>query len=171
MLSLQDVLALPTNPDEETLRARGLLPPPAPPPAPSVIGSPAAPAGATPTPIAKMTPPSLPHPNAPTPVASPNPTPPEVAPMAAPANSDLGIKPMTPPNLDFKQRQALPMTSAGVLPGSSGFYENKIDRIEDQKNNPMGSPENHPGFGGKLAHILGLIGNIAGNATIPGTMA
>ena len=125
-------------------------------------------AAPAPGPVAKMTPPV--HPEMPVHPATAAPAAPEVPSMTAPANGDLGIKPMELPKLDFKERQALPSTSPGVLPGSPGFYEGKIEKLEDQKANPLGSPENHPGFGGKLAHTLGLVGNIVGNATIPGTM-
>lgn len=78
------------------------------------------------------------------------------------------------PRLGFKERQALPTTSAGTPAGSAAFYQNAIERIEDQKANPWGSPENHPGTLGKIGHILGRVGNIAGDITgytanIPGT--
>jgi hypothetical protein len=170
MLSLQDVLSLSPNASEEELRAKGLLPQPAAPAAPSVLGVPPA-AGAPTTPVAKMTPPVLQHPNAPAHVPSANAPAPEVAPMQAPENADLDIKPMTPPTLNFHQRQALPLTSPGVLPGSQGFYEGKIEREEDRKENPLGSEENHPGFLGKLGRIAGKVGNIALDVAAPRTAA
>jgi hypothetical protein len=79
------------------------------------------------------------------------------------------------PSLNFKQRQAMPLTSPGVAPGSSGYYQNKLSRIEDQEANPLGSAENHPGVLGKIGHVLGTIGNkaldVTGINTIPGTEA
>jgi hypothetical protein len=36
--------------------------------------------------------------------------------------------------------------------------------------NPWGTAENHPGFGGKLGHIAAAIGNVAGNIVAPETM-
>jgi hypothetical protein len=200
MLSLSDVLSLSPNASEDELRSKGLLPQPAPAAAPSaILGSVAAPAApAADSAVAKMTPPVVGPPEAErgsnntrglgtmTPLGAPThgtqaevdartqatPQPGDaMKPMGAPEGADLGIKPMTPPTLDFHERQALPTTSAGVAPGSSEFYANKIDRLEDQKANPWGTPENHPGPLGKVGHILGMIGNIAGNATIPGTMA
>jgi hypothetical protein len=36
---------------------------------------------------------------------------------------------------------------------------------------PWGSAANHPGFAGKLGHVLGTIGNIAGDVLAPGVMA
>jgi hypothetical protein len=186
MLSLQDVLNLSPNATEDELRSKGLLPQPTPPPTPSVIGSQTTPPTDT-TAVAKMNPPvygppesargsndtrglgAMQHPNAP--IVPPVGTPPDVAPMVPPAGADMGIKPMAPPTLNFNERQALPTSSQGVMPGSSGFYENRIERFEDQKANPWGSPENHPGALGKIAHVAAKIGNIAGNIVAPATMA
>ena len=45
-------------------------------------------------------------------------------------------------------------------------------RADEEKDaNPWGSPGNHPGFGGKLAHVLSTIGNDAGNLIDPFAMA
>lgn len=41
---------------------------------------------------------------------------------------------------------------------------------EYQRENPWGSPGNHPGFWGKAAHVMGRIGDIAGTAFAPGVM-
>lgn len=93
----------------------------------------------------------------------------------APAAGELPVTaPKQLPNLTFKERQALPTVSPGVPAGSSGFYRNEIERIEDQKRNPWGSPENRPGVLGKIGHVLGKIGNVAGDITgatanVPGT--
>lgn len=73
--------------------------------------------------------------------------------------------------IGFKQRQSLPMTSPGVEAGSSADYRNQLQRIEDQKANPLGSANNHPGMVGKLEHIGGRIANIAGDILAPGTTA
>lgn len=87
-----------------------------------------------------------------------------------PASDATGLKP-----IGFKQRQALPLTSPGVEAGSSAYYQNKLERIDDQKANPLGSAENHPGVLGKIGHVLGTIGNkaldVTGINTIPGTEA
>jgi hypothetical protein len=97
--------------------------------------------------------------------------PPEIpAGPTGPAPS-LGVEPIGPHDLNFKERQALPSTSPGVSPGSSGYYQGKIQKIEDEKANPWGSEENHPGFFGKLAHIGAKIGNIAGDVLDPAAMA
>ncbi len=65
----------------------------------------------------------------------------------------------------------MPTFSQAVQPGSSEFYRNQLERAEDQKANPWGTAENHPGAGGKIAHVLSRIGNIAGGAIIPNVMA
>lgn len=44
-------------------------------------------------------------------------------------------------------------------------------KMQLQASNPYGSESNHPGFLGKLAHIAGTVGNIAGNIVAPSTMA
>jgi len=73
--------------------------------------------------------------------------------------------------IGFKAREALPMTSPGVAAGSAADYQNRLQKIEDEKAHPWGSEENHPGFGGKLAHIAAKVGNIAGDIVAPATMA
>lgn len=171
MLTLDDVLKMPTDPDEEHLRSLGLLPKPAPSPSMNIGGMPAAaPGGGTLVP--KMSPvnPSV--------QVAPNPvhggigevTAPELKPMTPPAGGPE-IKPMAAPTLNFKEREALPTVSPGVAAGSSQFYENKIGRAEDEKANPWGSSENHPGILGKIGHVAAKIGNIAGDIVAPGTMA
>ncbi len=47
----------------------------------------------------------------------------------------------------------------------------QLNKMRWQQANPWGTPENHPGFGGKLAHVFSKIGNIAGDALIPNVMA
>src|SRR5258708_35148998 len=77
----------------------------------------------------------------------------EAAPAATrlrPAGSDEISSPMGESTerlqpLNFHERQRLPTISPGALAGSSGFERNQIERIEDQKANPWGSEENHPG--------------------------
>jgi hypothetical protein len=55
--------------------------------------------------------------------------------------------------------------------GSPGYYKQKIQDLDWKQQNPWGSPENHPGFLGKLAHIAGQVGNIAGGILDPGATA
>lgn len=95
-------------------------------------------------------------------------------PMIAPPLSDVPASPQLP-GLNFKQRQAMPLTSPGVATGSSGYYQNKLSRLDDQQANPLGSADNHHGVLGKIGHALGTIGNkaldVTGINTIPGTEA
>lgn len=54
-------------------------------------------------------------------------------------------------------------------------YQEKADRLklaklEYAKSTHLGTAENHPGFLGKLGHVAGAIGNIAGDVFVPGVM-
>lgn len=94
------------------------------------------------------------------------------APMEAePIASGVQIPKLEP--LNFKQRQALPTFSPGVQASANNpeFFQNQIERIEDQKANPYGSAENHPGVIGHILHGLAKAGNIAGDIVAPGVMA
>src|SRR5271155_3845367 len=90
-----------------------------------------------------------------------------------------GIQPVTPQSpvkhLSFAERQALPTISPGAPAGSAASDQAQLTKIADQKANPWGSPEN-PGPGGyrtlgKIGHVLGRIGNIAGNVVAGPEMA
>lgn len=52
-----------------------------------------------------------------------------------------------------------------------GHKQNQLEAFERKDANPFGSANNHPGFGGKLAHVFSKIGNIAGDIVAPGVMA
>lgn len=179
--TLDDLLALPDELKPEHLAAAGLaVPPPAPPPPPgpqppapmvAPASSPASVAGPQPPkPIV-----ARPHPAA---AAQPPVVPPTIdgIPDGVSPNAGLGSVEGTeaftkPPALNFKERQALPTISPGVAPGSSAFFENKLGRIEDQRDNPWGSADNHPGWLGKVAHGFAKAGNIAADVVAPGTAA
>ena len=113
-----------------------------------------------------MTPPSPAH-------ASAVPEAPEISgaspvvPAEASGGGSMGIKPMTPPKLNFAQRQALPLGT----PGTADYDRNLLAREADQNANPWGTAENHPGVLGKIAHGLAKAGNIAGDILAPSTMA
>lgn len=48
----------------------------------------------------------------------------------------------------------------------------EAQKAQEAKMNPWGSPDNHPGIGGKIGHIASVIGNTAGNAVLgPGVMS
>jgi hypothetical protein len=52
-----------------------------------------------------------------------------------------------------------------------GHEQNKLQRDYQKDASPWGTPENHPGIGGKIAHVLSKVGQIAGDAIEPGLMA
>lgn len=85
----------------------------------------------------------------------------------------VGIEPevKTLPNLGYKERQRLPTISPGTPAGSSASYGSQLEKLQDQQAHPWGTPENHPGTLGKVAHVLSRIGNIAGDVFAPGVMA
>jgi hypothetical protein len=49
--------------------------------------------------------------------------------------------------------------------------QQKLEKIHFQQENPWGTAQNHPGVGGKIAHVLSVAGNIAGDIFAPGVMA
>ena len=49
--------------------------------------------------------------------------------------------------------------------------QQQLKKVQFARANPWGSPENHPGKLGHIAHILSVAGNIAGNIVAPGTMS
>lgn len=65
-----------------------------------------------------------------------------------------------------------PAGGPAVIPqaGSKGAAQVELDRLADEKATPWGSPENHPGRLGKIGHVLGTIGNVAGDMLIPQQM-
>jgi hypothetical protein len=44
---------------------------------------------------------------------------------------------------------------------------NRLAELEHERANPWGTPNNHPGTLGKIGHVLGTIGNVAGAALSP----
>lgn len=47
----------------------------------------------------------------------------------------------------------------------------RLEKIHWQQENPWGTANNHPGVGGKIAHVLSVAGNIAGDIFAPNQMA
>jgi hypothetical protein len=84
---------------------------------------------------------------------------------------DLAGDPANRAPLNFHERQALPVVSPGAPAGSLESNEAQLARIKDQEANPKGSAENSPGTWGKIQHVLGKVGNIAGDVLIPRVMA
>lgn len=52
-----------------------------------------------------------------------------------------------------------------------GHEQNRLEALQRKDANPFGSAGNHPGFGGKLAHVFSKIANIGGDILAPGVMA
>jgi len=90
--------------------------------------------------------------------------------LAAPSLGKTG-EAKTLPTLSYKEQQRLPVISAGAPAGSAASYETQLERLQAQKEHPWGTEENHPGRLGRIGHVLGQIGNIAGDVVAPGVMA
>ena len=195
-LSLDDIIAAPSDPDllNQHLQGLGLLKRPEEPPpaiAPATVAPMAPPAPRSD--VAPMKPPtSFPveaaqpreltglnrelsigattQPNKPAAHMADLGAAPEIS--AAPASTEGAIpavKPMTLPNLTHTEKMALPQTSTGVSDvGSSEFARNELERLEEQKTHPWGTAENHPGLLGKIGHVAGKVGNIALDVLAPG---
>ena len=112
--------------------------------------------------------------------ATPEATP--AAPAAGPAAPAAAPTTTSERSPDFKAKLAqLNQDHANALAERTPEGKVRADYIQEQindlhKNNPWGTAGNHPGFMGKLGHIAGKFGNIAGNlvgapemALIPGT--
>lgn len=70
----------------------------------------------------------------------------------------------------FQTRQPN-MTGPTPLDKIEQNYEQQREKAAWQRENPWGTANNHPGVGGKIAHVLSVAGNIAGNIFAPEVMA
>lgn len=180
--SLDDILALPQNPQLNHLAALGLLvPPPAPTPAPApvTVGRMSAPTTADSAEheaMPRITPPIHAEPTEHssfagtlTPPSMPEIKPPSI--LSAPRGSleSFQSRQAETPNVNL----AAPVGEGiqTLSPLSSAYNAQEVRKIEDQKAHPWGTPENHPGIIGKIAHIAAKAGNIAGNIVAPNIMA
>jgi hypothetical protein len=185
--TLEDLLALPDDVQPEHAVKAGLTVPPPPalapgpqPPAPIATAAPAAAPPGPPAPIipidgTRFFSGASKHPNVP---VQPMPAAPNIdtLPGGVGPNAGLGSVEATSayttlPKLNFKQREALPTTSAGVAHGTSQYEQNLLDREQEKDKNPWGSAENHPGWLGKLAHGAAKAGNIALDVVDPAAAA
>lgn len=95
------------------------------------------------------------------------------------APEGLGVLTAHQPDLPSAQRNAISKESysAGMprvtaAPFSSGYFQQREAQNQYEHAHPWGSDVSaHPGIMGKIGHVLGRIGNIAGNALTPGVMA
>lgn len=69
--------------------------------------------------------------------------------------------------LGYKDRQRLPTINADAPAGSAESYRSQIQKLDDQRANPWGTEQNHPGRLGKVGHVLGRVANIAGDIVAP----
>jgi len=186
-LSLDDIIAAPTDPDllNKHLQGLGLLQ--RPPETPQATIGPLSPVMSARSDVAPMTPPvpvEAGHPKELTGLnrelalgatVQPNMPAHHVEDMNAPEIGGTpstpemaGVKPMVPPALSHAEKMALPQTSTGAPIGSAAFTENQLERLQEQKEHPWGTAENHPGALGKIGHVAGKIGNIALDVLAPG---
>lgn len=83
---------------------------------------------------------------------------------AIPASDATRLQPVTP-------KTALPTEDPKAAIGGSSDLQGRLQHLRDMDANPWGSENNHPGFGGKLAHVAAKVGNIAGDIIAPNVMA
>jgi hypothetical protein len=104
----------------------------------------------------------------------------QVAPEAgAPINpkdlqkdEDLASQPKTPEDLKARREELKAAIFNAKSQGDlvrAGAAESALAELDKQ--NPYGSPANHPGVLGKIEHGLAKAGNIAGNVLAPGAMS
>jgi hypothetical protein len=186
-IGLQDLLAMPANPDPEELRRRGLLPPVPPMATPPIIPQVGQSSGT------QVPPMQIPKP-APetTVVTAKRPEDEQVAPMEPPKTKEtLPMQQPGEPNLLNSPRASLmgfpsreearrggedlnaPAGGPHIIPpiGSAAGHEVNLERSRDEALHPWGGPENHPGLLGKVGHVAAKIGNIAGDIVAPAVMA
>jgi hypothetical protein len=69
------------------------------------------------------------------------------------------------------QMENLQVSEPSPLDQQIQHDQQKLQKIHFQQENPWGTANNHPGVGGKIAHVLSVAGNIAGDIFAPGVMA
>lgn len=95
---------------------------------------------------------------------------PDLAPIAPSSGGTASLAPIAPGSGPSK-----PFAKAGSIEDT----QNRLDEIQWQKDHPWGTEgSTHPGTLGKIGHVLGTIGNVAGDvfapnvvSRIPGTQA
>lgn len=102
------------------------------------------------------------------------------APAPGAGAAPIGVQPMTPPVAPTRKESNAagreefhanrPVVTAA--PGTSEFWQQKLSQDEYDKAHPWGSEQSeHPGLLGKIGHVAGLVGQIAGSAINPGLVA
>ena len=90
----------------------------------------------------------------------PEPLQPIVMPVSAPDS----LPPTPQPQVQLAPRVPTPLDQ------QIQHDQQKLEKIHFQQENPWGTANNHPGVGGKIAHVLSVAGNIAGDIFAPGVM-
>lgn len=188
MLSLDELLKIGPDVSEDELRARNLLPPKPAPVSPAAIPTNVSLPGVAVTPMSRPVVPSRSAPANPAPdikpMVPPNVAGPQVVPMQPPAplgpQSQIDLNAPRSSLMSFPSREearrrgedlSAPAGAGAVIPATeSGKLQTEVNRLRDERANPWGSPENHPGFWGKLGHVASRIGNIAGDIVAPSTV-
>jgi hypothetical protein len=101
------------------------------------------------------------------PIQAPDLATPSIAPHQ---DVNAGLQPITGGSA-VKQVGASPdlaqVAGATPTPGSAADYRARLQKIQEQEQHKMGD---HPSFMGKVGHVLGRIGNIAGTVLAPAEM-
>ena len=116
--------------------------------------------------MAQMAPPPAPVDPHATLTAPIGPAPPEMSQGMAPGLADSGVT-----SKAEKSAPASPSMSKFSLEPARQEVSRKLMADYQKDQNPYGSANNHPGFGGKLLHVLSDIGNTAGNIASPTLMS
>lgn len=95
---------------------------------------------------------------------------PKALPDDMPPPMMAGAMPSAPPDMG---PPPAPMVSRIPTQGEQNIAhdEAKLQKVQWHQDNPWGTPENHPGKLGKVAHAFSTLGNIAGNIVAPNVMA
>lgn len=89
----------------------------------------------------------------------------------------LGMTPIISPPSGAPSSASLPgikpISATPTQPQAGGLSSNqtRLQKLQEQDQNPWGSANNHPGVLGKTAHVLSRIGNIVGDVADPAAMA
>jgi hypothetical protein len=86
-------------------------------------------------------------------------------PIVMPESAPQPLPPTPQPQVQLAPRVPTPLDQ------QIQHDQQKLQKIHFQQENPWGTAQNHPGVGGKIAHVLSVAGNIAGDIFAPGVMA
>jgi hypothetical protein len=90
--------------------------------------------------------------------------------MAQPAISADGMGSTGEPLAKLPTLRPMVQLSTDPLEQIEAHKQNQLQRIQWQQSHPWGTAENHPGTLGKIAHVLSVVGNMAGDIAGPAQM-